>query len=140
MISLEQIRLLEARILKAVELIRSLRDENKTLRRAVNAAQSRMKDLEKLVGDFKSDQKEIEQCILRALENLDRLEEEVTEKKGRRGEDGQGRSEAARDKPKGPPAKEEEAKAEEEAPAEEASTLPPGSAGGAAGEKELDIF
>ena len=84
MISLEQIRLLEARINKAVELIRSLKDENKTLRRAVNAAQTRMRELEKLVGDFKSDQQEIEQCILRALENLDRLEEEVTEKKGRK--------------------------------------------------------
>jgi len=111
MISLEQIRLLEARILKAVELIRSLKDENKTLRRAVNAAQTRMRELEKLVGDFKSDQQEIEQSILRALENLDRLEEEVTEKKGRR-----------------------------EASPAEALELPPGAAGGGPGDKELDIF
>lgn len=129
MISLEQIRLLEAKINKAVELIKSLKDENKALRRTVNSAQARMHELEKLVGDFKSDQQEIEQCILRALENLDRLEEEVVEKKGRR---------------------EHQAKAE---PAPEAiggssaQELPPGRpvepaevSGAPAGEKELDIF
>jgi FtsZ-binding cell division protein ZapB len=124
MITLEQIRLLEAKIAKAVELIRSLKEENKTLRRAVNSAQGRMHELEKLVEDFKSDQQEIEQCIVRALDNLDRLEEEVVEKKGRRGE-----------------AKPETAKVE---PAE-AQGLPPGLAGGpasgtAGGEKELEIF
>jgi peptidoglycan hydrolase CwlO-like protein len=137
MISLEQIRLLEARILKAVELIRTLKDENKTLRRAVNTAQTRMRELEKLVGDFKSDQQEIEQCILRALENLDRLEEEVTEKKGRR-EASQARGDAGRERSRSAEAREEEAKPEAAAPAEEAAALPPGSVG--AGEKELDIF
>jgi len=137
MISLEQIRLLEARIIKAVELIRSLKDENKTLRRAVNAAQTRMRELEKLVGDFKSDQQEIEQCILRALENLDRLEEEVTEKKGRK-EPAPARGEAARERDRGAEAREEEAKPE--GASEEASSLPPGTAGGGPGEKELDIF
>jgi chromosome segregation ATPase len=122
MITLEQIRLLETKIGKAVELIRSLKEENKTLRRAVNTAQGRMRDLEKLVGDFKSDQQEIEQCIVRALDNLDRLEEEVVEKKGRRGE-----------------AKAETPKTE---PSPEAQSLPPGLPGGPAsgGEKELDIF
>jgi peptidoglycan hydrolase CwlO-like protein len=137
MISLEQIRLLEARINKAVELIRSLKDENKTLRRAVNAAQTRMRELEKLVGDFKSDQQEIEQCILRALENLDRLEEEVTEKKGRK-EPAAARGEAARERARGPEAPEAEAKPE--GAIEEPSSLPPGTAGGGPGDKELDIF
>ncbi len=135
MISLEQIRLLETRINKAVELIRSLKDENKTLRRAVNAAQTRMRELEKLVGDFKSDQQEIEQCILRALENLDRLEEEVTEKKGRNKEPA-GRGEPARERA----AALAEAEPKPEGAAEEASSLPPGTAGGGPGEKELDIF
>jgi predicted nucleic acid-binding Zn-ribbon protein len=140
MISLEQIRLLETRINKAVELIRSLKDENKTLRRAVNANQSRMRELEKLVGDFKSDQQEIEQCILRALENLDRLEEEVTDKKGRK-EPAPARGESARERAASPAA-EGEPKPEgiSGSAAEEAATLPPGTAGGGPGEKELDIF
>jgi chromosome segregation ATPase len=125
MITLEQIRLLESKIGKAVELIRSLKEENKTMRRAVNSAQGRMRELEKLVDTFKSDQQEIEQCIVRALDNLDRLEEEVADKKGRRGE-----------------AKAENLKPE---PPGEAQGLPPGVAGGqaAAGAeagKELDIF
>lgn len=125
MISLEQIRLLETKITKAVELIKSLKDENKTLRRAVNSAQTRMRDLEKLVGDFKSDQQEIEQCILRALENLDRLEEEVVEKKGRRAAAAAEKAEAAK----------------AESPAAEPADLPPGgAAGGSGSEKELDIF
>ena len=135
MISLEQIRLLETRINKAVELIRSLKDENKTLRRAVNTAQTRMRELEKLVGDFKSDQQEIESCILRALENLDRLEEEVSEKKGRKEP---ARGETARERTRGP--SEEEAGPATGAAAEEASSLPPGAAGSGPGEKELDIF
>jgi len=83
-----------------------------------------MRDLEKLVDNFKSDQQEIEQCVVRALDNLDRLEEEVAEKKGRKAE-----------------AKTEASKAE----TEPAQGLPPGLAGGqaAAGAdagKELDIF
>ncbi len=45
MISLEQIRLLEARINKAVELIRRLRGENETLRRSVDSAQERVQKL-----------------------------------------------------------------------------------------------
>jgi peptidoglycan hydrolase CwlO-like protein len=119
-----------------VELIRSLKDENKTLRRAVNAAQTRMRELEKLVGDFKSDQQEIEQCILRALENLDRLEEEVTDKKGRK--EGSGaRGEAAKEKAAPEPRAE---LGRQETPAEEAVSLPPGPAGSGAGDKELDIF
>ncbi len=136
MISLEQIRLLETRIDKAVELIRSLKDENKTLRRAVNSNQARMRELEKLVGDFKSDQQEIEQCIVRALENLDRLEEEVTDKKGRK-EAAAGRGESARERGRGADASQEPAA---EAASEEASSLPPGTAGAGPGEKELDIF
>ena len=79
MISLEQIRLLEAKITKAAELIRTLKAENKSLRKTLDSAQSRMQDLETLVGDLKRDQKEIEAGILRAIKNLDQLEDEVSE-------------------------------------------------------------
>jgi len=79
MISLEQIRLLEAKITKAVELIRTLKVENSNLRNTLDSAQSRMQDLEKLVGDLKTDQREIEASILRAMQNLDQLEDEVSE-------------------------------------------------------------
>ncbi len=78
MISLEQIRLLEGKVTRAVELIRVLKEENGTLRRGLESAQRRMRELETLVEGFKADQKEIESAILRALGSLDELEESVS--------------------------------------------------------------
>jgi FtsZ-binding cell division protein ZapB len=75
MISLEQIRLLEQKVTSAVELIRVLKEENATLRRGLDSAQRRMKELETLVEGFKTDQREIESAIVRTLRNLDDLEE-----------------------------------------------------------------
>jgi len=80
MINLEQIQKLEARVTKAVEVIKALKAENQSLKRTLDSAQSRMQELEALVGDFKSDQKDIEECILRALENLNELEDEISER------------------------------------------------------------
>ena len=74
MISLEQIRLLEQKVTGAVELIRTLKEENATLRRGLDSAQRRMKELETLVEGFKTDQREIETAIVRTLRNLDDLE------------------------------------------------------------------
>jgi hypothetical protein len=75
MITLEQIRLLESKITRALELIRVLKDENSTLRKGLESAQRRMRELETLVEGFKTDQKEIESVIVRTLHNLDELEE-----------------------------------------------------------------
>ena len=75
MINLEQIRLLESRITRALELIRVLKEENSTLRRGLESAQKRMRELESMVDGFKTDQKEIESIIVRTLHNLDDLEE-----------------------------------------------------------------
>ncbi len=75
MISLEQIRLLEAKIARAIDLIRVLKEENATLRKGLDSAQRRMMELEGLVDGFKADQGEIESVIIRTLKNLDELEE-----------------------------------------------------------------
>jgi FtsZ-binding cell division protein ZapB len=75
MISLDQIRLLEGKITRAIELIKVLKEENATLRNGLDSAQNRMKELETLVEGFKSDQKEIESVIVRTLKHLDDLEE-----------------------------------------------------------------
>ena len=79
MINLEQIRQLEAKINTAVDLISSLRDENRTLKKAVDSAHLKMQALETLVEDFKADQSEIEECIKRAIENLDQLEGDISD-------------------------------------------------------------
>ena len=75
MITLEQIKLLENKITRAIELIRVLKEENSTLRKGLESAQKRMKELESLVDGFKTDQREIESVIVRALQHLDELEE-----------------------------------------------------------------
>ena len=75
MISLEQIRLLENRISKSLELMATLKEENATLRKGIESAQKRMRELEHLVESFKTDQNEIEEIILRALRTLDVLED-----------------------------------------------------------------
>jgi FtsZ-binding cell division protein ZapB len=75
MITLEQIRLLESKITRALDLIRVLKEENSTLRKGLESAQRRMRELETLVDGFKTDQKEIESVIVRTLHNLDELEE-----------------------------------------------------------------
>ncbi len=88
MITLEQIRLLESKITRAIDLIRVLKEENATLRRGLESAQKRMKELETLVEGFKTDQREIESVIVRTLQHLDDLEDAAasakkTERNGR---------------------------------------------------------
>ena len=78
MITLEQIRLLEGKITRALDLIRVLKEENSTLRKGLESAQRRMRELETLVDGFKTDQKEIESVIVRTLHNLDELEESAS--------------------------------------------------------------
>ena len=79
MIDLEQIQKLEARVNKAVQLIKTLKTENESLRQTLDSAQARMQELEDRINNFKSDQKDIEQSILRALENLNELEDEIND-------------------------------------------------------------
>jgi hypothetical protein len=78
MITLEQIRLLESKITRAIDLIRTLKEENSTLRKGLESTQKRMRELETLVDGFKTDQKEIESVIVRTLHNLDELEESAS--------------------------------------------------------------
>lgn len=104
MITLEQIKLLENKITRAIELIRVLKEENSTLRKGLESAQKRMKELESLVDGFKTDQREIESVIVRALQHLDELEEAAS---AARKPDSNGKrpSSAAEEPPRpGPPA------------------------------------
>jgi FtsZ-binding cell division protein ZapB len=85
MISLEQIRLLENKITKALAHIEQLRgenqklhDENRSLRGGIDSANKRMKELEAMIEGFKTDQKEIEEIVVRALGTLDELEDGIS--------------------------------------------------------------
>ncbi|HVO37939.1 MAG TPA: hypothetical protein VMV03_02825 [Spirochaetia bacterium] len=132
MITLEQIRLLEGKITRAIELIRVLKEENTTLRRGLESAQKRMKELETLVDGFKTDQREIETVIVRTLHNLDELEETAATPK-RSEQDGRTHADAraARQKPA-------EERAAEDSSARQPS--PPPGLDQPAAKEELDIF
>jgi FtsZ-binding cell division protein ZapB len=74
MISLEQIKTLDDKVKQAVSVIDDLRGENSRLKQKLNSYQSRIEELERLIGDFKRDQGAIEQGILDAIDQLDKLE------------------------------------------------------------------
>jgi TolA-binding protein len=74
MVSLDQIRLLESMVSKAVAVIDKLTAENTTLKARLSEYQSRIDDLEVMISEFKTDQGEIEEGINNALLRLRGLE------------------------------------------------------------------
>ena len=90
MVTLEQIRQLEAKIQRAVAYIAELKEENLVLSTKLKKCQDRINEFEVLLRDYKENQKEIEQGILNALFHLDQLE------------DGFAKAPADADKPKEP--------------------------------------
>jgi chromosome segregation ATPase len=90
MVTLEQIRQLDARVHRAVELIGKLRDENNTLKNRLSEYQGRIEELEVLISNFKEDQSEIEHGITSALTQLATIDDSgkpVTQTKERREEE-----------------------------------------------------
>ncbi len=77
MLTVEQIKLLESRVLKAVERISSLQDENQRLRDGLSQYERRIEELEVLISEFRDGQKAIEEGILSTLKRLDVLEDEI---------------------------------------------------------------
>jgi chromosome segregation ATPase len=78
MINITQVQSLEQKVYKAVELISRLRDENKKLRQKITGSETKIQELETLVGSFKNEQDAIEKSILNVLAKLDKLEDEVS--------------------------------------------------------------
>lgn len=77
MLSLDQVRLLEDRVQKAVGKIQTLTSENTHLRSELSTLQTRVVELEGLVNAFKDDQGRIEEGILNALDKLSAFEDSV---------------------------------------------------------------
>ncbi len=75
MVTLDQIRQLDSRVHRAIELITKLREENYTLKNRLAEYQDRIEELEVLISNFKEDQGAIEQGIVAAITSLDRLDE-----------------------------------------------------------------
>jgi len=81
MINLEQVKLLETKVAKAVDYVERLAKENTALHRQETELQTRLEsyqkridELEVLVTGFKEDQNRIEEGILSALDRLSKFE------------------------------------------------------------------
>jgi peptidoglycan hydrolase CwlO-like protein len=74
MINLEQVKLLESRVVKAIDYVERLVKENGALQTKMETYQKRIDELEVLVTGFKDDQDRIEEGILSALDRLSRFE------------------------------------------------------------------
>ena len=77
MLSLDQIKQLEARVSKAIELMQTLKDENDLLKLELHDREKRIEELENIVLVFKNDQAKIEEGIINALNHLSAFEDTV---------------------------------------------------------------
>ncbi len=77
MVTLEQVKLLESKVGKALSYIETLSSENATLREKLDGYRRRIDELESVVLAFKEDQGRIEAGIVSALERLNQFEDAV---------------------------------------------------------------
>jgi len=77
MISIEQVRLLGARVERFIEHVDKVTEENAALKTKLDACQKRIDELEVLIQRFKEDQAKIEDGILSALDRLNKFEDEM---------------------------------------------------------------
>lgn len=77
MVSLEQVKLLESKVIKALEYIDQVTGENTLLREKLEIYQKRIDGLEVVVQRFKEDQTRIEEGIVSALNRLNRFEADI---------------------------------------------------------------
>jgi chromosome segregation ATPase len=77
MVTIEQVRQLESRVAKAIDYVNGVTGENTLLKAKLDSYQRRIEELEVLIQRFKEDQGRIEECIVAALERLNRFEDDV---------------------------------------------------------------
>ena len=78
MLTVEQVRSLDEKVRKAVELIDTLKKENSVLKDRLDNYRQRIDQLESVVEGFRKDQIEIEDGIKDVLSQLDHLEDQIT--------------------------------------------------------------
>jgi type II secretory pathway component HofQ len=77
MVTLEQVKLLETKVAKAIDFVNRVTDENTLLRGKLETYRKRIDELEGLVQRFKEDQGRIEEGILSALDRLNQFEDAI---------------------------------------------------------------
>jgi predicted nuclease with TOPRIM domain len=74
MVTLEQIKLLETKVARAIDIVTRITGENAYLKGKLENYQKRIDELEVLIQRFKEDQGRIEDGILSALDRLNEFE------------------------------------------------------------------
>jgi len=77
MITLEQVRLLESKVVKTLDYVKTVSAENNQLREKLDAYRNRIDELETIVLAFKEDQGRIEAGIISALDRLNQFEDAI---------------------------------------------------------------
>lgn len=77
MVTLEQVKLLESKVGKAIDYVNRLTEENTLLKEKLAGYQQRIDELEVLIKQFKDDQGRIEDGILSALDRLNQFEDAI---------------------------------------------------------------
>jgi chromosome segregation ATPase len=77
MVTIDQVRQLESRVAKAIDYVNNVTGENTLLKAKLDGYQKRIDELEVLIQRFKEDQGRIEECIIAALERLNRFEDDA---------------------------------------------------------------
>jgi predicted nuclease with TOPRIM domain len=74
MVTIQQVQLLESRVIKAIEYVDQVTEENTLLKNKLDSCQSRVDELEVLIQRFKEEQGKIEEGILSALDRLNKFD------------------------------------------------------------------
>jgi TolA-binding protein len=77
MVTLEQVKLLETKVVQVIDFVNRVTEENTCLKDKLGDYQKRIDELEGLVQHFKDEQSRIEDGILNALDRLNQFEAAV---------------------------------------------------------------
>jgi len=80
MVSLEQVKLLESKVTRAIDYLKTVTEEKILLKEKLDSYQKRIDELEILIQRFKEDQSRIEDGILSALDRLNQFEDALESK------------------------------------------------------------
>ena len=80
MVSLEQVKLLESKVIGAIDYVKKVTEENTRLKGKLDSNQKRIEELEVLIRQFKEEQSRIEDGILSALDRLNQFEDALESK------------------------------------------------------------
>jgi chromosome segregation ATPase len=77
MITIEQVKLLESKVARAIDYVERVSRENAQLQGKLDSYQKRIDELEVTIRQFKEDQGRIEEGVLAALDRLNQFEDAI---------------------------------------------------------------